>query len=256
MIHRSTDIKAAMRSRQRGFLLNPHRFGSAPFSPLSLPGLAGWYDSSDSATRTLVSGKVSQWADKSGNARHATQATAGLRYTHSAASVNGLDSFTGARSAQMYIASALPSISAAGAYVFCVGGALGEVPFVVQTGAAAKPFALDLSASGTMYAWGDGAGSFVTMTGLGAATSDGSINAFGICSATSGTSSTACFNAGRSTGGALPGVIGIDGITNYTGGGDYTLNGSICELIIGTSHLTTGQINSVMDYLKEKWATP
>ena len=119
-------------------------YGSAPFTPLSLPGSAGWYDSSDSATRTLVSGKVSQWDDKSGNARHATQATAGWRYTHSAASVNGLDSFTGARSAKMDIASALPSISAAGAYVFCVGGALGELPFVAQmTGAAEKSFALE-----------------------------------------------------------------------------------------------------------------
>lgn len=230
-------------------------YGSAPFTPLSLPGLAGWYDSSDSATRTLVSGKVSQWNDKSGNSRNATQATAGLRYTHSAASVNGLDSFTGARSAQMDIS--LPSISSSGAYVFCVGGALGELPFVAQmTGAAEKSFALDLSASGTMYAWGDGAGSLITMTGLGAATSDGSINAFGICSATSGTSSTACFNAGRFTGGVLPGGMVIDGITNYTQGGDYTLNGSICELIVGTSHLNAGQINSVMAYLKAKWGTP
>lgn len=30
MIERSTDIKAALRSRQRGFLLNPFRFGSTP----------------------------------------------------------------------------------------------------------------------------------------------------------------------------------------------------------------------------------
>lgn len=33
MIHRSTDIKAALRSRQRGFLLNPYRFGSSPAIP-------------------------------------------------------------------------------------------------------------------------------------------------------------------------------------------------------------------------------
>ena len=33
MIHRGTDIKAALRSRQRGFLLNPYRFGSSPAIP-------------------------------------------------------------------------------------------------------------------------------------------------------------------------------------------------------------------------------
>ncbi len=48
--------------------------GSATFSPLDLsPAL--WLDASDAATITQVANAVSQWNDKSGNARHATQGT-------------------------------------------------------------------------------------------------------------------------------------------------------------------------------------
>ena len=64
---------------------------ASSFSPLSLsPAL--WLDASDAATVTLVSSAVSQWNDKSANARHATQTTSTKRagYT-SATSVN----FTG-----------------------------------------------------------------------------------------------------------------------------------------------------------------
>jgi hypothetical protein len=38
-----------------------------------------WLDASDSSTITTVSGGVSEWRDKSGNSRHAAQATAGSR---------------------------------------------------------------------------------------------------------------------------------------------------------------------------------
>jgi hypothetical protein len=48
---------------------------SAPFTPASLAGLAAWYDASDAASITSSGGAVSQWNDKSGNARHLVQAT-------------------------------------------------------------------------------------------------------------------------------------------------------------------------------------
>ena len=45
--------------------------------PLSISGLALWLDSSDASSVTLDgSNNVSQWNDKSGNARHAAQSTA------------------------------------------------------------------------------------------------------------------------------------------------------------------------------------
>jgi len=67
-------------------LLRPSASG---FTPRSIPGLALWLDASDAATlfqdaaattpATATSDPVGAWLDKSGNARHATQATAGSR---------------------------------------------------------------------------------------------------------------------------------------------------------------------------------
>jgi hypothetical protein len=45
----------------------------------SMISTALWLDAADASTVTTVTGAVSQWNDKSGNARHASQATAGNR---------------------------------------------------------------------------------------------------------------------------------------------------------------------------------
>lgn len=49
-----------------------------PWTP-SLITTALWFDAADASTITLTSGIVSQWDDKSGNARHATQSNAAKR---------------------------------------------------------------------------------------------------------------------------------------------------------------------------------
>ena len=55
----------------------------AAYSPLSLsPAL--WLDGKDAATVTLVNSAVSQWADKSGNNRHAGQSNSAIRPTYTA----------------------------------------------------------------------------------------------------------------------------------------------------------------------------
>jgi hypothetical protein len=62
------------------------------FDPRRIPGLAAWYDAADSASITLDSGRVSQWSDKSGNARHATNTTSGsTQPSYTAAARNGLN---------------------------------------------------------------------------------------------------------------------------------------------------------------------
>jgi len=55
-------------------LLRP--LASGAFNPKSIAGLAVWLDGSDSDTVTLNGSNVSEWRDKSGNDRHAVQATA------------------------------------------------------------------------------------------------------------------------------------------------------------------------------------
>jgi hypothetical protein len=60
-------------------LINPYRFAAAAaWTPAQIT-TALWLDAADSGTITTVSGAVSQWNDKSGNARNAAQSTAGNR---------------------------------------------------------------------------------------------------------------------------------------------------------------------------------
>jgi hypothetical protein len=59
------------------------------WTPAQLPGLALWLDADDASTITLNGSTVSQWNDKSGNARHVSQATAANQPTLTASGLNG-----------------------------------------------------------------------------------------------------------------------------------------------------------------------
>ena len=50
--------------------------------------LAMWLDAEDASTITLNGSTVSQWSDKSGNGRHATQATAANQPTYASSAIN------------------------------------------------------------------------------------------------------------------------------------------------------------------------
>jgi hypothetical protein len=63
----------------------------ASFSPTQIPNLALWLDASDVSTFTLDgSNNAEQWRDKSGSARHLSQATTLLRPSHGTQMQNGL----------------------------------------------------------------------------------------------------------------------------------------------------------------------
>jgi hypothetical protein len=65
----------------------PQQYGL--WSPAEI-STALWLDAADASTVTTVSGNVSQWNDKSGNGRNASQATSANRPVYVASSVNGL----------------------------------------------------------------------------------------------------------------------------------------------------------------------
>jgi hypothetical protein len=68
-----------------------------------------WLDASDATTITQSGGAVSEWRDKSGNVRHASQGTSANRPTVSAAAQNGLDALSFDGSTDFFsLASALP----------------------------------------------------------------------------------------------------------------------------------------------------
>lgn len=74
-----------------GLLINPYRFATAGFNPLTLPGIVLWLDASNSGSITSSGGAVSQWSDLSGAGNHVTQGTAGAKPTTGTTSQNGLN---------------------------------------------------------------------------------------------------------------------------------------------------------------------
>jgi hypothetical protein len=77
---RGSDVCEALRSRQRGFLLNPFRFGSgALWTPANLPTAPTIWLNDDSAVTDAGSGACSQWNDISGGGHHFVQTTSANR---------------------------------------------------------------------------------------------------------------------------------------------------------------------------------
>lgn len=60
-----------------------------PWTPAQLPNLALWLDAADASTITLNGSNISQWNDKSGNERNATQATAAYQPVYTVNAING-----------------------------------------------------------------------------------------------------------------------------------------------------------------------
>jgi hypothetical protein len=73
------------------FVINPY---SVLFTPNRLANLALWLDAGDSGTVILNGSDVSEWRDKSGNDRHASQATPSNQPAYTSAGQNGLNTIT------------------------------------------------------------------------------------------------------------------------------------------------------------------
>jgi hypothetical protein len=65
-------------------------YGKIPWTPEAIR-TAAWYDASDASTITEDTGAVSQWNDKSGNNKHATQGTGANQPTTGTRTMNGLN---------------------------------------------------------------------------------------------------------------------------------------------------------------------
>lgn len=256
MISRSTDIAGALRSRQRGFLLNPFRFGGGGggFTPLDLPGIRGWWDASDASTRTMVSGLLSQLNDKSGSANHAFQPIPAERLALSPTSVNGLDALTSSGTGNLRITTNISPVDGV-IYVFVVGGSTQGTTFVSgynPEGSGFQPYYLWPDPDGNVYTRSNG---LLTLSGIGAATSNGSINSMSLVG--TGSVQTMTFNSRTVSGNivanvAVSGLVGFGNITSYPG----YLTGTLCEVIVGVGALTAPQIAAAKSYLKAKWGTP
>lgn len=92
-----------MASRPGSRIRNPRRVSAnrmllteSTFIPTSIPNLLFWFDAADSSTITSSGSPalVSQWNDKSGGARNATQAVSASQPSTETRTINGLNALT------------------------------------------------------------------------------------------------------------------------------------------------------------------
>jgi hypothetical protein len=240
-----------------GRLLRPRATG---FTPRSISGLAAWWDASDAASITTVSGAVSQWNDKSGNGVHATQTTANNRPVNTSQTLNGraVMTFDGSNDIMSFTGTARTD----------------ETQFVVVRNN------MVASAVSNQQILGDASSGF-GMTAV--IKNDGSTNSdvFTHCGGFSlGTTSAryqfpannpfgpAVVSAIRSS--ASGGILRTDGVQRATCttsnsyalariggvGSSLPLNGYIAEIVIYSRALSVADVQRVERYLGTKWGLP
>lgn len=235
---------------------------AASFNVLTLPGLLGWYDASDTLSITESGGAVSQWNDKSGNLRHAVQASGGSKFTTGGV-VNSRNALLASGSGFMtlpYIDDAHTRLLTQQMYAFIVCGNADGVNGTVflttdasHTTPATGSYLLALAASGSGSVLNSINSTGHDFVGVGAGATNGSIN---VCSYVERPDlvSTISFNGTSTTSYTTLDIL-IEGICNYTAA--YRLDGTICEVFFGNAPtgLTATQILNAYNYLVAKWIT-
>jgi hypothetical protein len=208
-----------------------------------------WLDAADSATITLESGAVAQWADKSGNARHAAQSSAGSRPVVSTASINSKDALLFS-SDFLSIAGALPVTAEMAEFVVFGRASTGVLSMPLGGSTAnSPPYGIQIYTDNIAYsALNATAGGYVT---------HGSVGATGIFqSALQRNATTAqLFIHGTSLGGSLPvgSADGANPITTVGARASSYHNGLIAEIITLAATPTTETRQLVEGYLAHKW---
>lgn len=216
-----------------------------------------WLDAADSGTITLTDGKVSQWADKSGNSRHVAQATASSRPVVTAAAQNGLDVVTFDGGDVLSTAANFPETGNAEFSVFWVhtktSSAQGCVFGWGYTGAALQ--ACGLYDDGTYTGVAFAGGNFYKTSPIAAG-----YNVWGYVKSAGGISTTSDFRkngtnagtSGHST--SSPNIAG--GLLRIGQWADFISNfliGSVAEFIVLPSAADTATRQKVEGHLAHKW---
>lgn len=236
----------------------------ASWTPASLGGaLALWLDADDASTITLNGATVSQWRDKSGNGRHASQGVAASQPTYTASAFAGKPAltfdgaddnlavnynYTGNQATLYAVVSRLLGGSSE-QWVFSSYGGTNGTPLV------APMWALGVaSITGTNWAT---YGNSTFLSGGVTLTTDGTPFALGLVSDISGSvldtytngTRTAQHNTGsRFSGGGARNFIGAE-----VDGGSRFLSGRVSEIIQTETVLSTDNRQRLEGYLAWKW---
>lgn len=216
-----------------------------------------WLDAADSATITLTSGKVSQWADKSGNSRNAVQATASAQPVVTAAVQNGLNVLTFDGGDVLLTSANFPETGNAEFSVFWVhtktSPAAGSVFGWGDITASLTACGLydDNTYTGMSYAGGNdfkiggiaaGYNVWGYVKSAGAINTTSTLTKNGASAGTSGHSTSTPNIAAR--------PLSIGSWADYT---SAKLVGSVAELLVCPGSLSVGDRQIVEGYLAHKW---
>jgi hypothetical protein len=234
--------------------------GTGPRGGATVPaslGASWWLDAADAVTRTVSGTAVSEWRDKSGNGRHATQGTATAQPTVAATAMQGLDvvRFDGSDRLQTAAFSAVPAgnsdvslvtvhrVLASSGYGTVIGNyPSGNLQMMYGFGVApyVNPWGLWLN---TQVPSTSSPSAAVT----GRTYLTGAVRAGGQITMFTGASQTNVVSNTQSVGGATPWSLGAN-----TAGGEFgTLD--IAETIVVPSALSTVDRQRLEGYLAHKW---
>lgn len=231
---------------------------------LPVSGAALWLDGDDSTTFTFSSGtRVSEWRDKSGNARHFTQATS-ANQPNRVASQGGKTGVVFNESGTIYCL--LNSGYDWAASAFTVFG-------VVDFNAGNFPAMFGRNSTAALVLGANSASANFAISRIGQATSSSNLTVTGtnadvIVYKSAGISSGSVTvdvykngtagNASLTLSSLVAGNTAIVGASGSPSGltDSFGSNGYICELIVYPSQLSDTDRNSVESYLKTKWGTP
>jgi len=217
------------------------------FKPTDISSLALWLDASDLTTITQVSNAVSQWNDKSGNARNATQSTGANQPITGTRTLNGrnvLDfngsshtmNYTGISPASGLTVFYMASHDTVGTVQTLIGGASGSAAFGLvntNTHRIVKTAVVQILA-GTATITG-GSISFYT------ATTQSSGNKLFLAGAADNSNATnPSYTANTSS-------VGSGSL------GTQFFDGRVAEVVIYTKILSNPELNLVGQYMAQKW---
>jgi hypothetical protein len=234
-----------------------------------------WLDASDASTITESGGSVSEWRDKSGNVRHASQGTSANRPTVSAAAQNGLDALSFDGTDDFFsLASALPLANSGSFDVYFAGrpNRTGRVNTQAGAGIVRQHPGDDAAGSWSVGIRGGGPVA-VSHHRLAGVNNQGAVFGGSIASNTNAIVSWSYSLAGGSTSasqwimriaGNAPVSESLQGTLSGWGAGNgeigrsastsaYHFLGLIYEIIITSSAATTEDRQRVEGYLAHKW---
>jgi hypothetical protein len=229
--------------------------GSAPFSPLTIPGLTLWLDASDASTLfqndagttpAVADGAVvGYWGDKSGSGEHATQATTGNKPILKTGIQNGKNVIRFDGTDDNLINVAL-SVSQPDTIFLVVSIETGDIYEIVldssgppnrqYMGKTAVGGAYYMGADTEVFATAITAGCKIIRFVFNGASSAAFANAVSVVTGNAGTQSLAGLTVGRNSAGAAP------------------FGGDISEILVYSGLLSASSIAAVEAYLNAKWA--